>query len=663
MSDKREEDDTSDEDDDLVVLPPPPVLEPMQPISGPAALNVTTNQSSAPSPSSSRKGVKMTQFTLQFKLRVFKQLETNGITDADLHQRKQSATTKSKLETIINVYFADKYPKHIVNGKLTSDKMKRVKNLIKGWKSTTNEKAINLNYVTAKKGAVRCGGGGLKDVIDDDIQLAVYKYVNLLTDGFTTNQLTAIIAEHLVASGKYTLIPNDPDQSLTYVRLTENKINGFKRKWNLQSIQACVKTAYDVDDTMTQHLMVCCQGFTIRLLLKELITYVGHHDQVMFWYSEDKGRILTTSLNRSLCGKKSRQHGRSTFTVIPSIYHLLETDTVEFGPLVTIMESKLKSKSISPQYLKALRKQGLSKGFDAMSTNYNCVSSNGWQGRKTIGASVAVLRRKPRGIVAFDNWREFCEPSFIDKLLSHDVYPIYNVPAASGLTGWLDLYPNMNLRSEFIDQRTTIERENPKVCYTKGGNLRALPREYLARAAVNAMNTIKADQSRLDTYKKFAHFLGYSADIDDADDDAATFMKHATKSFSQPFHVAFRCLTNIDADTDPIKDTASQLLSKRRKPGPKPTDIGKRTTTYAKSDLSKLELILSARSNVSDFQSLFDEMFKLCKRVSKLASEQIREKFSLPAFYRGVDLTGDQKRELYAEAMNYDYYEPQWIPT
>ena len=596
---------------------------------------------------------KMVQYGLEFKMKLFRALEEHHISDDKLLSEDPmiQSEIKQSLESQINLFFADKYPKHTINGQLKPSKLRHIKYMVKQWKRERNQKATKLNFVTRKKGAIRCGGGGRKSVLDDDIQLMIYKHINQTMNGYNFNQLRSVFIEFITRSGRYTVDPNDQNHNLKYVDITDSKLNLFKKTWNLVKSQNS-KTSYDVDDVMIKHFRVCCQVFVLRILLKENIQYVGHHDQVMIWYSEQSGSSYFTSFNQSASGTSSRQNARKTFTIIPSSYHMLQTDSIDFGALVTIFESK--GKTFSSKYVKSLRGVGLNEGFDGKHTNYGCISSNGWQHSHNMSASVAVLKQKKKGIMTFDNWSNFGKDTFVDALIAADIFPVFNVKNASGLTGLLDLLPNRDIRREYNRIRSQTEIDHPEMCRTRNDKLRALPRAQLARAAVDAMEFIKSDASKLNSYLKFAHYLGYSASLDDLEHDADIHMKHAVNSFSQPFGAAFKCLHSLSVN--PMNESAADLLSRPKRRGRKPTDIGKSTTSYSQNELSRVESVMSSEVSHDSFQSVFSSLLIKAKTCSKIAAKQIMAKMQLSDEYRGCDLSAVQKRDIYHDVMSYDFY-------
>ena len=158
----------------------------------------------------------------------------------------------------------------------------------------------------------------------------------------------------------------------------------------------------------------------------------------MFWYSEDGGNLYSTSSNKSLSGSKKAQNRNKTFTAIPTIYHNLETDSIKFAPIISIFEAA-KSK-FSDQCRKELRSVKLKPGLDRKRECYKDVSTNAWQHESNMKASSKVLQLNLNGVMSFDNWRNFHLIPFLDSLIDYDIYPVYNVKNASGLTGLLDLY-------------------------------------------------------------------------------------------------------------------------------------------------------------------------------------------------------------------------------
>ena len=125
----------------------------------------------------------------------------------------------------------------------------------------------------------------------------------------------------------------------------------------------------------------------------------------MLWYAEDKGVSWTTSNNTSITGTKKVQNGNKTFTSIPTMYHMLETNKIEFGPIVSIFEAK--AGKYSDKYAKDLKSVGLDQGINKHRDAYNDVSSNAWQQKKNMKASLYALKMRPYGIMTFDNWEIF----------------------------------------------------------------------------------------------------------------------------------------------------------------------------------------------------------------------------------------------------------------
>ena len=324
------------------------------------------------------KNSKMTQHPLEFKMQIFKALESVNISYDDLISENDEVQKRIKvpLETIIHTHFTDRYPTHTVNGRLKPRKVTRIKYMIKGWENPNQKTNVKLNYISAPKGAVRCGGGGKKNELDPDTQLAIFKYINSVLDSFSLSELHSAFVEVLSRSPIYTVDPNDPNPQLKYYEVTDRRLRNFKRTWNLIT-SSHSKTSYDIDDVAIAHLLSVCRCLVLRRCFKEKIDYVGHQDQMMTWHSLDVGRVYTTSFNHSNSGQRSRQNARKTFTSIPTIYHNLSSDTVDFGPVITIFDSK--SKEMAPKFVKSLKSVGLANGFNRDHSNFCDISSNGWQ--------------------------------------------------------------------------------------------------------------------------------------------------------------------------------------------------------------------------------------------------------------------------------------------
>ena len=109
-------------------------------------------------------------------------------------------------------------------------------------------------------------------------------------------------------------------------------------------------------------------------------------------------------------------------------------------------------------------------------------------------------------------------PEFVDALIDNDIYPFYNVPAASGICGLLDLYPNLDLHKVYREERVKIERMYPDLTKTSSGKDKALSRDWLALSMYYAMKKIKDNKNRLEVYKKYSNKLGYNANIENEED-------------------------------------------------------------------------------------------------------------------------------------------------
>ena len=105
--------------------------------------------------------------------------------------------------------------------------------------------------------------------------------------------------------------------------------------------------------------MAVAQGYLLRLILNDAIEWIGQHDQMMMWYSEDRCNLYVTSSNKSMSGTKKMQNGNKTFTGIPTIHHKLKKNKIEFGAPVTIFEAS--KEQFSKQYVKEFGSVGLDK--------------------------------------------------------------------------------------------------------------------------------------------------------------------------------------------------------------------------------------------------------------------------------------------------------------
>ena len=244
---------------------------------------------------------------------------------------------------------------------------------------------------------------------------------------------------------------------------------------------------------------------------------------------------------------------------------------------------------------------------------------------------------------------------FIKDLILNWVFPVYNVKNASGLTGLLDLHPNEHVHDEFIKQRKVMERVHPELLLTRTGNPRALPRHQLALSIKNAMNAVKRDQTKLHTYKQHSNYLGYTLKMTDLEHGSNEFMKHSMKSLSKSELKEFKCLTNTKIN--PITATPTQLLQTRKKPGRKPTDLGKLTTSYGKNELVKIKSILSLHDEQNvNFKSMYSKLLILVKRAAVIAAKQIQKAMNLDDDYIARQLPQETIFQLYQQAMSYDLF-------
>ena len=194
---------------------------------------------------------------------------------------------------------------------------------------------------------------------------------------------------------------------------------------------------------------------------------------------------------------------------------------------------------------------------------------------------------------------------------------------------------------------------NDDLCRTRNGHLKALPRHHLGRCLTDAMNTVKNDPDKQRVYLQYFKYLGYSVPLDDPSEYADIFMKHTVKSYSQPFSAAFKCLN--DLQSNPFEESAEAILSKPRKRGRKKTDIGKSTTRYSTSELSKVQTLLSLKKGHEGFQSVFSEILIMAVECSRLVAQQIQAKMGLSSDYKGGELNEREKWKMYQMIMNYNY--------
>ena len=105
--------------------------------------------------------------------------------------------------------------------------------------------------------------------------------------------------------------------------------------------------------------------------------------------------------NVSISGTAKLQNGCKTTTAIPTIYHNLIKDSIEFGPIVGIFEAG--GGKFSPQFNRELKSVGLNRHFSAKRDSYIDASTNAWQHEKNMSASERVLAIRKYAVLTLAN--------------------------------------------------------------------------------------------------------------------------------------------------------------------------------------------------------------------------------------------------------------------
>ena len=490
--------------------------------------------------------------------------------------RKVRDRVNVAIDPILFDAFAAKY--HIKSA--PKPRMRRYwRRKVRDWAEEETLKCTKLNHQTVGPKAKRNGGAGRKQIIDEDVEYKMYKQLHeecMNGRSFTFDGLVEFFSFYLRESGLYRIDgepPNPETEHLKKISINERFITNFKKRWNIVRRTQGTKTMYDINNVLAEHAIVCAKVFALRLLLGSYITYTGHHDQICLFYAHCTDITYTTSTTRGVNGQKKIQNKNKTLTGIPLIMHSLLDDKISFGPTVLIFESAAKDNGFGATFVKDLKKRGLNAGFDADKVLFIDTSYNGWQLNDNMLASIQALKQNKRGMIGFDNWSLFKLPEFVDALLSHDIYPFYNVPGASGLCGLLDLDTNSDVHKIYRQERKKIERKLPHLTKTSTGKDKALRRDYLALAMYRTMKKIKEDKQKHVVYKKYSQKLGYNANIDEDQDGADCFMDHTMRHLHDDATQQHKKLDQLTIN--PITSDVETVTKTKRKPGRTVTDIGK----------------------------------------------------------------------------------------
>lgn len=267
-------------------------------------------------------------------------------------------------------------------------------------------------------------------------------------------------------------------------------------------------------------------------------------------------------------------------------------------------------------------------------------------------ASISALKQKKRGIVTFDNWSLFKLDDFVNALVSNDIYPVYNVPSASGVCGLLDLYPNLDLHRIYKAERKKIENKYPKLTKTKTGKDKAISRDYLALAMLHTMKELKKNRGRLEVYKKYSRKLGYAADIENEGDGTQCFMDHTIKNLNDDILQQHRKLHQLKIN--PVTSDIETVSKTRRTTGRKVTDLGKATGRYKESEVRKISKLLDLKQvNVESARSQIGGLLVLAKKAAHIAKEQISDYLHLEE--TGID-SKQIRQKIYETSQSYDFY-------
>ena len=281
-------------------------------------------------------------------------------------------------------------------------------------------------------------------------------------------------------------------------------------------------------------------------------------------------------------------------------------------------------------------------------------SSNGWMQYEHQPSVIAQLTKTPNAIITMDNWSGYLKSDFVNELLDNNVIPIHIASKTSGVCNVLDANWNRELKREISKERGRMKLLHPNEVKTKSGNIKAFPVWYQLKILTNVLSKMRESRRILSVSEMYFRYIGFAfrpgactaiykhkqqhnenqnenkTEDEDEDEDEENgvgigigigigvgvgvgvgssagggdddcdrkWMHHLVKDI---YHCdTFPASKNIS--DCPISD----LIRKRRKPGPKTDNIGrsKRKRAYSVAEVTKLmQATQCFKQNFTDNQS------------------------------------------------------------